>query len=460
MECKLIVASFDIKTGLGFDMNATGYRFRLNLDDENRPESYNLPEPTANLGLLVKDIQERDTSTDDVAPAPPSLGAASNGLSKHGRRGRSSKSATPKNATRQSYDQEKRLKSAPSAKATSQSSLASSEVSRASRQHGTNKEGIDEENNERISQMSEEEISAAQKEIESALSPSLIEMLLKRANIDDNQQDAKIGSQISSASSPFKPGEKVVLDEISPSFSQGGYQPPESRSGCDDDASNFDPDAAPAQPPADLQPVSTFKPQPLPPGVHFPTPRGAAPELDPSSPAFLDSLRETYFPNLPADPSNQSWMSNPVPSEAEAYSPSKEALPASSIRFDFRGHLLPPRLSAQIPSNKGLHHHGHAPESAGYTIPELAHLARSTVPAQRSIAYQTLGRILYRLGRGDFGQKGEELYEGLWDWMEKGRVVEGMAYAATQEGGNRTVWATATEALWLWRKGGGRQSTQ
>ena len=54
----------------------------------------------------------------------------------------------------------------------------------------------------------------------------------------------------------------------------------------------------------------------------------------------------------------------------------------------------------------GLHHHGAAPEDAGYTIGELAHLARSTVPAQRCVAFQTLGRVLYRLGRGEFGGRG------------------------------------------------------
>ena len=89
---------------------------------------------------------------------------------------------------------------------------------------------------------------------------------------------------------------------------------------------------------------------------------------------------------------------------------------------------------------------------------------------------QTLGRILYRLGRGDFGEEvadadgegdGEEeegagaLCEGLWNEIEKGRVVDGLLEAAGKEGGfsggNRSVWVTATEAVWNWRKGGGRR---
>lgn len=106
---------------------------------------------------------------------------------------------------------------------------------------------------------------------------------------------------------------------------------------------------------------------------------------------------------------------------------------------------------------KGLHHHGAAPEAAGYTVPELAYLARSAFAAQRCIAFQTLGRVLYRLGRGDFGHEGE-LAEGLWGLMEDGKVLDLLVEAAgSGEQGNRSCWATATEAVWLWRKGGGRR---
>lgn len=103
-----------------------------------------------------------------------------------------------------------------------------------------------------------------------------------------------------------------------------------------------------------------------------------------------------------------------------------------------------------------------APEAAGYTIPELAHLSRSAFPAQRAIAYQTVGRILYRLGRGDFGQEGtegEELYRGLWKCVEEGRVLDTLiAEAGMEEGkGHRTCKILAMEAVWLWRKGGGKK---
>lgn len=78
----------------------------------------------------------------------------------------------------------------------------------------------------------------------------------------------------------------------------------------------------------------------------------------------------------------------------------------------------------------GLHHHADAPEAAGYTIPELARLARSSFPAQRCIAFQTLGRILYRLGAGHYGPDGTDLVDGLWRCVDQGRVLEMLQRAA------------------------------
>lgn len=79
--------------------------------------------------------------------------------------------------------------------------------------------------------------------------------------------------------------------------------------------------------------------------------------------------------------------------------------------------------------------------------------------------------MLYRLGRGDFGHVGGEeedkdkggegdLVEGLWELMEQGNVVDVLCEVAGREGesaGNRSCWVFATEAVWLWRKGGGRR---
>jgi hypothetical protein len=114
-------------------------------------------------------------------------------------------------------------------------------------------------------------------------------------------------------------------------------------------------------------------------------------------------------------------------------------------------------VSRTIPVTEGLHHHGQAPEAAGYTVPELALLARSAVAAQRCVAYQTLGRILFRLGKGEWGVEDDELVMGLWRCVEEGKVVEVMTGEAKREGGNLSAKAYAVEALWNWQKGGGRR---
>jgi hypothetical protein len=160
--------------------------------------------------------------------------------------------------------------------------------------------------------------------------------------------------------------------------------------------------------------------------------------------------------------------------DKSAYDASATSLNPNEIRFSFTGTLLAPRTAAEIPVSDGLHHHGDAPESAGYTIPELAHLSRSTYAAQRCVAFQTLGRILYRLGKGEFGDPGEpganlvgaedtfgELARGLWREVDKEHVFAQLVAESEGNGvdGGKHVSAKAyaTEAVWLWRKGGGRR---
>jgi hypothetical protein len=112
-------------------------------------------------------------------------------------------------------------------------------------------------------------------------------------------------------------------------------------------------------------------------------------------------------------------------------------------------------------------------------------LSRSAVPAQRCMAYQTLGRILYRLGQGEYGVEkprqdtdgpvqvaknpdteesedddeadvGSAMASGLWSCIEEGRVVETMTEEANKTKGHLTARTFAQEALWNWRRGGGR----
>lgn len=447
-------------------MTARGQRFHIDLDSDDEADGVHSSGPAHlpgfNIGL-VGDITERVASSDAKPPTAPTSKSRQGGFPPHKTRTGPSKFKQARESRVKDVSQPNRhVESNVPSPHLSQLGNSNGNGSAASGQQtdGANRpkgQSIDQENKQRLAQMSDDEIEEARKEIMGGLSSSLIQRMLNKANIDEGRNDsrgemhpyqdeASLPSQISLKKVTFEEPE-AEQDPIPMTISARPNPPLSS-----------DPDAPPLHLPPDLQsPSQTPLP---PPNMHFPQPP-KPPDLDPSDPNFLSALHSNYFPSLPSDPSTMAWMT-PIDPKAEkesVYSATQESFTPSSLRFDFRGHLLPPRLSAQISQTKGLHHHAHAPSSAGYTIPELAHLARSAYAAQRCIAYQTLGRILYRLGRGDFGREGEDLCEGLWELMDQGRVVEGMVAAAAkgEEGGNRSVWVTATEASWLWRKGGGRK---
>ncbi|KAL9124682.1 MAG: hypothetical protein Q9217_006013 [Psora testacea] len=412
--------------------------------------------PTPIVGLrLVSDIREHATSSGRKAPSPPRIKSSTTGFPAHKDRLKTSrfKQGKQKEAcgTKPSRDEDTQIE--PSGRRTGiESNRSETYNGQDGRPSTTLDASIDAETKQRLAEMSDDDIVAARKELMSGLSASLLEKLFMKANIDDPSTCSIDGSdQIARDAAS---DEEMHTKDVT---FQDAHTSTVPTSLMTQPAGLSNEDLPPPHPPPDLQPATSKQPLPLLPEIHFPK-VPAPPDLDPDDPNFLSNLHSTYFPSLPSDPSTLAWMQPIRQGEQAYYSPSQEALPPSSLRFDFRGHLLPPRLSSQIPSTKGLHHHGHAPDSAGYTIPELSHLARSAVLSQRCIAYQTLGRILYRLGRGDFGSEGEDLCEGLWEVIEKGKVLEGMIDAASKEdGGNRSLWAIATDAVWLWRKGGGRR---
>lgn len=328
------------------------------------------------------------------------------------------------------------------------------------------RERIDRENRQKLDDMSPEEIAQAQQEILNGMNPGLVQRLLQRANLDDDSAELPTEDtpkedfrqplpEIKTNDTP-KPKVRfadVADEEVEPETitQPERTERPKSKLNI---ADNYDEDAEPPQMP-DLFPITN-----IPHKTHFPTPKQR--DLDPSDPNFLETLHEKYFPELPADPSKLAWMA-PVPTQnstADRESPyyPHDEIPVSALRFDFRGRFLSPRVSRSIPSSKGLHNHGEAPEAAGYTVGELAHLARSAVPSQRCIAYQTLGRILYRLGKGEWGTTEDHpIAMGVWNAMKKGRVLDTLNAAAAVEGGHRGSQAYAIEALWLFEKGGWRE---
>ncbi|KAF2800787.1 hypothetical protein K505DRAFT_320174 [Melanomma pulvis-pyrius CBS 109.77] len=346
---------------------------------------------------------------------------------------------------------------------------------------------IDEENRQRIASMSAEEIEEERNELLSSLPPSLIQKLLGRANLDDgsNEQDLNLEAPATRTTDEDK-AEKKPPSTKKVTFDMPNPQNVEPSSAHDTPSA---PSTLNVEPPSTNTTDASQDLDQLPSSIHFPTPP-QPPDLDPNSTTFLTDLHEKYFPNLAYDPSSLSWMTPIDPSDTTSpYHPSQIALNASELRFDFNGALLAPSRAREIEVTKGLHHHADAPEAAGYTIPELSRLSRSAVPAQRCMAYQTLGRILYRLGKGEFGEEvarenverppvqvvkdpnvegegdseGEEedvgtaMARGLWTCMEDGRVVETLTEEAAREKGHLTAKTYAQEALWNWRRGGGRK---
>jgi RNA polymerase II-associated protein 1 len=385
------------------DLEAPNFTFNTIADDLVEAE-----EPDSSFG--IRDVQERDV---DAPPPPPSMKSSKTGFPEHRFR---SKPSAFKSASR-------------SAKPTRSAISATVEPSdQAIRHHVGKKYGLDmdaqqkaeisEENKRRLDEMSVEDIEEARAELTRSLNPAFLQRLLKRANIDEDQAQAEEQSWA-------EPQPQTTADPVkATAFSHSAQD------------------------------------EPTAPTLHFPVPPRSGEDfksLDPSDPSFLADLKSHYFPDTPHDPSTLTWLQDPSEEEnaASQYNPAKDSFLASSLRFDFNGRLIPPKESLEIDVKQGLHHHGDDPSSAGYNIPELALLARSTLPNQRCMAYQVLGRILYRLGHGDFGPRGSELQEAIWSVVEKERPVEVMMGEANRPSGHTSAKAHAMEALWLWRKGGG-----
>jgi len=416
-------------------MAVHGQRFELNLDADNW--QFDVSENAADTSPLnaVKEIKERESSG---VPAAPTLKSTKTGFPEHRNRRAQSAFKQQKQRTTASDSDSAVQQRGPSDRAI---------LSQAAKKHGVDlsdtrqNADIDAENRSKINQMSVDEIEEARAELMAQFNPDKLNAFLKRANVDDEHDQQQKEWDEHEAGRAVDPSKKSVAFTESPSLPQ--------RTAVEDDLEDpgEDDDTITSHPP----PSST---------THFPAPprdKSDYKPLDPNSESFLSDLKEHYFPDLPHDPSALSWLQDPTEAEQQAspYNPARTGFAPSALRFGFNGMLIPPSESLDIPTTKGLHHHGDAPSSAGYTVPELALLARSTLANQRCVAYQVVGRILYRLGRGDFGPRGHELSEGLWTCIERERVIEVIMAEANRDKGHVSAKAYATEALWLWRRGGG-----
>ncbi|KAA8645478.1 hypothetical protein EYZ11_009734 [Aspergillus tanneri] len=445
-------------------MACRGQRFVLDLDSDNDHPSSTLdppPDPSSiSFPGMIGEIRERSTTVAPTPPKPPSTGFPA-----HRRRAKQS-----------AFKQRREASSAAAKTSTSASSPADE------------KSTIGEENSRHLASMSAAQIQAERDELIASMDSSLLERFLRRAHIDSEDEISTSiprpgpSSTLSSLNGP--PTKATPHHEPDSQSTVTGFNPSDIQ---DKSNSSQQDDFPPTQVPEDLQPAAEF---PTCGTVHFPTPPSQSspmPNLDPSSPSFLSDLQAHYFPNISHDPSALSWLQpasteNEAPDASSPYHPSSDAQAAhpSALRFSLVGTILSPKTSLSLPTTLGLHHHGNDPHAAGYTIPELAILSRSSFPAQRCIAWQVLGRILFRLGKGQFGDRGSALVEGLWSVIEHERVMAGMlaeadgassghsfrtenesrtsqgsSAANTGIGRHASASAWAVEGVWLWQTGGG-----
>jgi RNA polymerase II-associated protein 1 len=436
-----------------------GQKFEIDLGSDDEQDAAPKQASAALPAAFVGDVLERQPKP----PSAPTLKSKS-GFPEHKKRpvqGRFKQQKTQASPINQTASTE----SIPDgASATSNTSVAPGGDTAPKSWEEEERQRIDQENRQKLAGMSANEIEAEREELMSSLSPALLQRLLKRSNIESGSNETDL-SRADLPPSPAKPkpgaSKSVTFADPKATDEDGG----------EDGSSAERMPGPPAQEDGDA-PANQVLPQG---SIHFPRPP-QPPDLDPSSETFLEDLHDKYFPSLPADPDKLEWMQSSK-STKNSYDPSATAFHAKDIRFSFTGELLGPKTAAQIPVTAGLHHHGDSPDAAGYTIAELAHLSRSVYPAQRCIAFQTLGRILYRLGKGEFGDPGEpdyndvpgveaeasfgELARGLWYEVEQENVIETLVLESEGQGVDRGKHLSAknyaTEAVWLWRKGGGRR---
>ncbi|QKX64478.1 uncharacterized protein TRUGW13939_11652 [Talaromyces rugulosus] len=462
-------------------MAIPGERFVLDLSDDEAEQPVDQPRAAAApLIDLIGEIKER-TPKAATAPTPKTSTGFPVAKDRRGRSAFKQRRAASHNAAAASNPVgHARPAAASNTQPGRESSMADEE-----------KQIIDEENNQRLAAMSDAEIESERAELMSNLSPSLVERLLRRANKVDEPSNS---DQHYSAVLPTG-GANLTENKTKSTAKSVSFDLPEAETEKSTERSVLDgseeittaiqssgiDERAPAAHPPDLLPASEFPNGP----VHFPTPpprQGPVPNLDPNSPSFYADLQEHYFPDIPHDPSTLSWL-KPVENDKDDHatsspyhsSSSATTIVPSALRFSLRGEILPPSESLSLPTSLGLHHHADDPEAAGYTISELSILSRSTFPAQRCVAWQVIGRVLYRLGKGEFGDPEQDLVDGLWTVIEREAVVPRMMDEAegggSQEnkpqiaatgpksniGKHASAKAWAVEGIWLWQMGGGKR---
>lgn len=280
------------------------------------------------------------------------------------------------------------------------------------------------ENVKKLAGMSAEDIANEREEIMKTFDPNILQALLKRAELKEEEMGSNIKSEPPKQNVQTQKVQIIETQNVSPFEDIEEDQEPQVIKDCSNDPRLPDPDL----------------------GVHFMKPTQQHNTEVGGESDFMEEMHQKYFPDLEVEESKLAWM-KPVSEEEEGeYHPMNESLAPSELRFDFKGDLVTPRMSRDIPTTEGLHHHGDAPAAAGYTILELSHLARSTNLSQRCLSIRTLGRIIYRVRQGKFGSQISAALNGL---LETGRVQETLLQAEKSKAVAEVAYAE--EALWLWK---------
>lgn len=153
--------------------------------------------------------------------------------------------------------------------------------------------------------------------------------------------------------------------------------------------------------------------------------------------AHISTFVQKYIPPSKVEYEKLEWMMNPSNNPTEPL-PIDQSDPTSFLtqtlakfRFDFQGYRI--KESTEITDDSGLHHHNDNQTSPGYTLLELQHLSRSTVPAQRSLAFNVLAHIIDRVKHfGSLDEKCNLNYNEMKlieYFIENGGVVLGFRMA-------------------------------
>ncbi|KAF9911553.1 RNA polymerase II associated protein 1 [Linnemannia zychae] len=140
------------------------------------------------------------------------------------------------------------------------------------------------------------------------------------------------------------------------------------------------------------------------------------------------ALKKKYYSDVPAEPEKMEWMGidgveslsdGPRPAPGKSVAPGQQPYtvqeadpPAAHYRFDFGGQIM---TDEDTPVHLGLHHHGMDPTKAGYTLAELLHLIRSTVPSQRILPLNIVAKVLQNCRNPDYSPY--DIRAGILRWL-------------------------------------------